>query len=562
MNRLTHAALGLLIAGCTSAQQPMAEPAPVTGPLPLKYAARPTVAAITPADLMSRLYQFADDSMMGRSAGTIYHDKGVEYIASELRRLGIQPAGENGTYFQRIPLMVRAVGSGTTISVDGRSFAPGRDFIVRDARQFNAIEREWRNTPVVYGGMFGDAAGMIDPAQAAGNIVVFGVPQGWQANRGVLVQRYIQAAGVVVATIDSMPPATRQELSDPVMAMSGTTQLQVPAFLYSTLDMASAMLGGRVGTMAVGAAGRAASGAFNYTESAAPGSRNVIAMIPGSDPALRGQYIALGAHSDHVGFAAPVDHDSLYAFYHVVRPKGADDGNKPATAEDWPKVRRMLDSLRALRPPRSDSIFNGADDDGSGSMALLEVAEAFAMASEKPKRSLLFVWHVAEEGGLLGARHFTDNPTVPRDSIVAQINVDMIGRGGAMDTPGGGPGYVQLIGARRLSTELGDIVEAEGREFVPLFDFDYQYDANNHPQQFYCRSDHYMYARYGIPVVFISTGGHPEYHQVTDEPQYIDYNKLARVSQLMFNTARTVANLDHRLVVDKPKPDPNARCRQ
>ena len=561
MNRLTTAALGLLIAGCTSAQ-PKAEPAPVTGQLPLKYAARPTTAAITPADLMSRLYQFADDSMMGRAAGTVYHDKGVEYIASELRRLGIQPAGENGTYFQRIPLMVRAVGPGTTISVDGRSFAPGRDFIVRDARQFNAIEREWRNTPVVYGGMFGDAAGMIDPAQAAGNIVVFGVPQGWQANRGVLVQRYIQAAGVVVATIDSMPPATRQELSDPVMAMSGATQLQVPAFLYSTLDMASAMLGGRVGTMAVGAAGRAASATFNYTESAAPGSRNVIAMIPGSDPVLRGQYIALGAHSDHVGFGAPVDHDSLYAFYHVVRPKGADDGNKPATAEDWPKVRRMLDSLRALRPPRSDSIFNGADDDGSGSMALLEVAEAFAMAREKPERSLLFVWHVAEEGGLLGARHFTDNPTVPRDSIVAQINVDMIGRGGAMDTPGGGPGYVQLIGARRLSTELGDIVDAEGRKFVPMFNFDYQYDANGHPQEFYCRSDHYMYARYGIPVVFMSTGGHAEYHQVTDEPQYIDYNKLARVSQLMFNTARTVADLDHRLVVDKPKPDPNAQCRQ
>jgi hypothetical protein len=303
-------------------------------------------------------------------------------------------------------------------------------------------------------------------------------------------------------------------------------------------------------------------GALRYVESPAPGSRNVIAMIPGSDPAVRGQYVAIGSHSDHVGFGAPVDHDSLYAFYHIVRPNGADDGNKPATAEDWPKVRALLDSLRRTRTARQDSIFNGADDDATGSMGMLEVAEAFATSATKPKRSILFVWHVAEEGGLLGARHFTDHPTVPRDSIVAQINIDMIGRGGAADTKGGGPGYLQIIGARRLSTELGDIVEAEGRKFTPLFRYDYQFDANGHPGQFYCRSDHYMYARYGIPVVFFSTGGHPEYHQITDEPQYLDYNQLARVTQLVANTATTVANLNHRLVVDKPKPDPNGQCVQ
>jgi Zn-dependent M28 family amino/carboxypeptidase len=151
---------------------------------------------------------------------------------------------------------------------------------------------------------------------------------------------------------------------------------------------------------------------------------------------------------------------------------------------------------------------------------------------------------------------------VPRDSIVAQINLDMIGRGGAADTPGGGPGYLQLIGSRRLSSELGAIVEAEGKKFSPTFKFDYQYDASGHPGQYYCRSDHYMYARYGIPVVFMSTGGHAEYHQVTDEPQYLDYDQLARVTQLIHNTTKAVANLDHRLVVDKPKPDPHGQCVQ
>jgi Zn-dependent M28 family amino/carboxypeptidase len=162
----------------------------------------------------------------------------------------------------------------------------------------------------------------------------------------------------------------------------------------------------------------------------------------------------------------------------------------------------------------------------------------------------------------VGANYFTENPTVPRDSIVTQINIDMIGRGGAADTPGGGPGYVQLIGSRRLSTQLGDIVDAEGKKASPPFRFDYQYDANGHPSQYYCRSDHYMYARFGIPVVFLSTGGHPEYHQITDEPQYLDYDQLARVTQLVFNVAKTVANLDQKPVVDKAKPDPKGSCVQ
>jgi hypothetical protein len=105
-------------------------------------------------------------------------------------------------------------------------------------------------------------------------------------------------------------------------------------------------------------------------------------------------------------------------------------------------------------------------------------------------------------------------------------------------------------------------VDAEGKKATPAFRFDYQYDANGHPSQYYCRSDHYMYARYGIPVVFLSTGGHPEYHQVTDEPQYLDYDQLARVTTLVANTARAVANLDQRLVVDKPRPDPRGNCVQ
>ena len=175
---------------------------------------------------------------------------------------------------------------------------------------------------------------------------------------------------------------------------------------------------------------------------------------------------------------------------------------------------------------------------------------------------MLFVWHTGEEAGLFGSQWFTDHPTVPRDSIVAQINIDMVGRGEAWDTYGGGPGYMQVIGSRRLSTELGNLVERVNADGRHGFRFDYAYDANGHPEQYYCRSDHYMYARYGIPVAFFSTGGHPDYHMVTDEPQYIDYAHMARVGNLMKDLMLAVANLDHRVVVDKPKPDPTAQCRQ
>src|SRR5204863_6539498 len=166
------------------------------------------------------------------------------------------------------------------------------------------------------------------------------------------------------------------------------------------------------------------------------------------------------------------------------------------------RIRAVLDSLRHVNRPRLDSIYNGADDDGSGSVAELEIAESLASAP-RPRRSILFVWHTGEEAGLLGSSWFTDHPTVPRDSIVAQLNMDMVGRGAASDETGrtkdgapllGGPRYLQLVGSRRLSTELGDLVEAVNRAGRHGLAFDYAIDADGHPSNIYCRSDHYEYA--------------------------------------------------------------------
>jgi len=368
-----------------------------------------TSPAISAADLRLRLFAFADDSMMGREAGTIWNERASSYIAAQFQRIGLTPAGENGTYFQVVP-------------------------------------------------------------------------------------------GI----------RPRDVTAEPGLA------------------------------------------------------RNVIAVVPGSDPRLRGEYVSITAHNDHIGFRQTTwDHDSTRAFNTVVRPLGADSPRRDATPQEAARVRALLDSLRNVHRPRRDSIYNGADDDGSGTVALLELAQAFMQNGAAPRRSILFVSHTAEEEGLLGSAWYTDHPTVPLDSIVAEFDVDMIGRGAATDIKAGGPAYLEVVGLRRLSTEFGDMVEAVNAKEPTPFVFDYEYDAPGHPDQYYCRADHYSYARYGIPSVSLSRGSHMDYHQITDEPQYIDYADYARLTQMVFDAARFVADAGHRPALDAPKPvNPHVPCRQ
>ena len=539
--------------------------------MPLKHAPAPTEAAITARDLETRLYILADDSMQGREAGTAGNVKSTNYIAREIKRLGLVPAGDSGTYFQTIPLKTRTFDETSTFTIAGAVLTAFTDYVPLGPQSLeNPV------LAVVYGGDLADSANRIRPENASGKLVVLQVSGGFSSLRALRAAPTVTgAAGVALIALDSFPRQFLAFLRRPRAFLDdGQGPPAGPPGFLVTSATAAKMFPTPLAQLTPGSAGAPVAIAIRFAAAPVPEpARNVVGIIPGSDRKLKGQYVAIGAHNDHIGIARTVDHDSIRIWNHIVRPEGADDAGKQATPEQQAAVDSALAAFRAAHPSaaRADSISNGADDDGSGSVAALEIAERIAGLRTKPKRSILFVWHTAEEKGLLGSRYFTDHPTVARDSIVAQLNMDMVGRGDASDETGrtkdgtplhGGPSYLQLVGSRRLSTELGDLIEKINIRDHHNLTLDYSIDTNGHPANIYCRSDHYEYARYGIPITFFTTGLHSDYHQVTDEPEYIDYEHMARVARLVEDVAMQVANLDHRLVVDQPRPDPKGVCQQ
>jgi len=196
-------------------------------------------------------------------------------------------------------------------------------------------------------------------------------------------------------------------------------------------------------------------------------------------------------------------------------------------------------------------IYYGADDDGSGTVAILEIAEAFQKAVEDgngPKRSILFLHVTGEEKGLLGSKYYTNFPIFPLENTVTDLNIDMIGR--VDDAHKNNPEFVYLIGSDKLSTELHNISEAINTEFMKL-KLDYTYNDENDPNRFYYRSDHYNFAKNNIPIIFYFNGTHEDYHRPTDTPDKINYDLLTKRTQLIFYTAWEIANRENRVIVDK-----------
>ena len=252
-------------------------------------------------------------------------------------------------------------------------------------------------------------------------------------------------------------------------------------------------------------------------------TQNVVAIVRGSDPKLKDEYVAIGAHYDHVG-------------------------RRPAAAAP---------RMPAKRPPIV--IYNGADDDGSGTTALLVMAEAAARSKPRPKRSLLFVWHAGEEHGLWGSAYYTQHPTVPLDHIVAQLNVDMIGRSRAADDTNPenklltGPNEVYVIGSKMMSSSLAELSERVNNGYLKV-SFNYHYDDPDDSSRLFFRSDHYNYAKKGIPIIFYFSGLHADYHEPSDSVEKIDFTKMERVTRTIYATALALADSPSRPKVDRTLP--------
>ena len=732
---------------------------------PLKHPPKPTTAAITAEELRTRLYIFADDSMEGRQFATVGNMKGTAYIGSELKRLGIEPGGDNGGYFQRLPYVHRMFTNRSTMTVGGSPFAMNTDFVTAPGATAPA---PISGAIAIFGGVEGDTTRQITAAQAAGKFVIMSVsanPQGGgrgaggggnappplpagcplpQAGAGrggagggrggqtvgtvsaATQARFADAVAIGLIDLDGLSANARSAITNPLTAslaggagggrggrggapdpaalaaarvptpnpdfkavagdlivtngngiavvrngsvVSGTlpsgwtpaivkaksdsmakktadstamamarrdtivataqrlvaagsrsgtamfhgtaipldsTQIVTlgcapagggrgaagggnrggggrnggtpagataapPPTYHLTSSAVGRIFGNRMDGLQPGATGGAVTANLAWVEEPSDWARNVIGIVRGSDPKLAGEYVAIGAHNDHNGIrqGSTTDHDSLKAFNDAVlrlRMQVVKGDLLEISAAQRASIHVNMDSIRKLHPiARMDSVLNGADDDGSGSMGVLEIAEAVAKMPVKPKRSIIFIWHTGEEAGLNGSRYWTDNPTVPIDSVVAQINIDMIGRGRAEDMVGGGPTYLGAVGSKRLSTPLNKEMLAVNAAEAPArrLRIDYRFDdqtlgvsQDGKPASWpgynsiYTRSDHYNYARKCIPIVFFFTGLHGDYHQLTDEPQYIDYPHYSLISNYIRDLLVDVANKPARPALD------------
>ena len=507
------------------------------------------VDAISANQIRDYLTFIASDEMEGRDTPSRGLDLAAKFLAMNLARWGFKPAGDDNSFFQKIELRRDRADSGQTkVEYLGRTLTPGTDYLPSGGAGTVTGQIVFAGSGWFVKSKEIDAYKGIDPA---GKIaVIFGTPNmpprgvsradfGKQGEEFMNPNDYARSKGVVglIYVPDFQYLANWQRIRSRTMDrgstvvakfQSGTTSAPLPSIVVSP-EIANAFFAGEQQT---------ASGIFNASNGnsqPAPflmntqkivtltlsnntervDTQNVVAVWEGSDPVLKSEYVALGAHYDHVGSGCP--------------------------------------------PAGEDRICNGADDDGSGTTALLGMAEALSKAPARPKRSILFVWHAGEEKGLWGSRYFVEYPTVPLNQIVAQINIDMIGRSkkdgdtNPRNRELTGPDAIYVIGSTMMSTELGELVNSVNKSYLNLA-YDTKYDDPNDRNRFFFRSDHYNYARKGIPIIFFFDGVHEDYHRAGDTADKIDYQKMEKVTRTIYMTLWEIANRPTRLKVDKPLP--------
>jgi RpiB/LacA/LacB family sugar-phosphate isomerase len=524
VGKIACGTLAMLVAWgvCTSNVQAQSEPV-VESVVSSDTTAATFAELIDVKDLRQNLYILASDAMNGRETGKPGARLAAEFVASKFEKAGLETV--QGSYFQPVPLLSSQINGGHMHFGESHghfmeNFMPSQSVSV-------ALLEDKAPVFVGYGvqeGDWDDYAGL----DVSGHIVVMlkgapdGVDEGWTSDfdrKREVAERL--GATAVVATMESfddlLPRYERWITRDRMrldLEREGTGPT-IPTFWISDVLFSSEMGSMKkvLKRLRKGKGRGPMDSALKIEMDVSKrsfDSENVWGALPGSDPLLADEWLVISCHYDHIG---------------------AKDGE----------------------------IFNGADDDGSGTVSLIECAEAWTHAAEQgfgPRRSVLFLAFVGEEKGLLGSDWYTSHPAVPLARTVCDLNIDMVGRTDAEHPDS--DRYVYLIGSDKLSSDLHSISEGANSEFTGLA-LDYTFNAPDDPNRYYYRSDHYNFAKHNVPVIFYFSGVHEDYHGAGDTPDKIHYEKLSEIARLVFHTSWKVANRDMRLRIDQVNDFPSDR---
>ena len=489
-------------------------------------AARTAAATITEADYRRRIFLIADDSMAGRGTPSPGLEKTASYIASEFQRLGLRPGGDSGTWFQRYRLRISSLDSSSYVMALGRG-AHGHWMLGRDALYFRTVggalpEGAVTGPIVLMAGLSADTTRPFGDVDVRGAVILY-VPRAG-SNMGPLTRRLqlAGARGVIMLSEASSAYFQRSAagaFASSVSRVDGPEAPGMPIFvvrdssaltvLTAAGENIAALRGNGTPFAARALAGFTATFDIRRRVASETTAPNVIGILDGSDPQLRSEYVFLTAHMGHVGMA------------------GAGNGCSGRGA---------------------DSICNGADDDGSGTVGVLEAAQAFVTLNPRPRRSVVFMTVSGEERGLWGSDYYTAHPTLPLENTVADINMDMIGR--YYNNQPGWRDTIVVIGKEHstLGATANRVTQEHPELSMQLIDDIWP------EERFYFRSDHYNFARRGVPILFFFNGTHPDYHQVSDSPDKIDAEKASRIVQMAFYVVLDVAN-----ATERPQWNPESR---
>ena len=512
MKKIIFVTIGIVIIACNSSQKTVLD----------TTANSDTYAeTITDVELKEHLYIYASDEFKGRETGTEGQKKAVNYIKAEYENLGVPAAKSDGNYFQKVPLEIIKLPAGS-IFVNGKEYNLGEDFVSLTPIKENYSE-------IVYVG--------------------YGIEEGDYSD-----YKGLDVKGKVVLIKSGEPKNT-----DSTYTLSGNLEI-------SSWSNTSDEIGKKVRL----AIEKGAVGIFYYDTKSFSNYENFFNKMKSSTR----EQMVLKNKEENINFEAYINSSIANAILPDIATNETPQVLSITITGKLMSVNQQIDTenvaafIKGSEKPNeyvvisshldhigvndNGQINNGADDDGSGTVALLEIAEAFKKAVDAgngPKRSIVFLHVTGEEKGLLGSQYYTDiEPIFPLKQTVANLNIDMIGRIDPIHKEN--RNYIYLIGSDKLSTDLHELSEEVNKKYMNI-ELDYTYNDENDPNRFYYRSDHYNFAKNNIPIIFYFNGTHADYHKPGDTPDKINYDLLQNRSRLVFHTAWEVANRDERVVVDK-----------